>query len=105
MDDKAGNPLMPGDIIVYGHNLGRCAGLRYGKVIKITTKPDPHAYKDPSKTITKVTVHGVDDDWTHRGPELLSKKSTLEFSKRMLKVDRHQVPKELLDLLDTVKIE
>ena len=33
--DKCGKVLTSGDFIVYGHALGRCAGLRYGKVIDV----------------------------------------------------------------------
>jgi hypothetical protein len=39
MRDKSGRELEPGDFIVYGHALGRCAGLRYGVVLEVRTAP------------------------------------------------------------------
>lgn len=33
--DKLGHPITEGCLIAYGHALGRCAGLRIGKVLKI----------------------------------------------------------------------
>ena len=38
--DKTGTEIKEGDFIVYGHALGRCAGLRIGKVLAIKHHAD-----------------------------------------------------------------
>jgi hypothetical protein len=98
--DKVGNELQPGDLIIYGHALGRCAGLRYGKVLY--AKESKSAWSD--KTKNNLRVQGVDDDWSHMKPEL-AKPGTLQFSTRILKVRRDQIPANVLALLDGVNVE
>jgi hypothetical protein len=84
MKDKAGIELHPGDLIVYGHALGRCAGLQYGVVLKAT--PDG------------IMVRGVDADWSQLRPRLL-KKAWLKFSERVLRVTPEQVHHTIGSLL------
>lgn len=91
--DKCGKEVKPGDLIVYGHALGRCAGLKYGRVTAV--KLTKSEYSDPE---VKLTVQGVDDDWDQEKPSL-TKLGTLKFSKRVLKVSEDQIPKEVLELL------
>lgn len=100
MFDKAGRELNPGDLIVYGHNLGRCAGLRYGVIIKIYTAIE--SWTDKGKVHAR--VRGVDDDWSGGDrPALLSKDSTLQFGSRILKLTEEQIPEKVLKLLSQVK--
>ena len=125
MIDKSGREILPGDLVVYGHALGRCAGLQYAKVLKI------HPYKETWRGDgqEKIRVQGVnvnDNDlgvtlsakqlehqkyllehypagkW--RGAPSLIKPSTLSFSSRILKITRDQVPPDVLALLDTVEV-
>jgi len=95
--DKSGENLKSGDYIVYGHNLGRCAGLRYGKVIEVTEGKHPSEY---DKKVTKLKIQGVDDDWHFRRPNLLSRPSFLTFQERVLKVQESQIPEFILTLLE-----
>ena len=89
--------MQKGDYIVYGHALGRCAGLRYGLVLDIIMgKSTDYADKNP---IPKLRVIGVDDDWAHHPVSLLSKPSVLQFSKRILKITSDQLPYEVRHLL------
>lgn len=92
--DKAGNEINVGDYIVYGHALGRCAGLRYGKVLEIKASK---GYYDEGKPV--LSVQGVDDDWKHRKPELCARKGTLGFpNERVLVIKEDQLPQYVKDL-------
>jgi len=91
--DKAGYLLVPGDLIVYGHALGRCAGLQYGKVIGIT---EGLCGDYQGTLIPKLRIIGVHDG---PPPELLERESLLEFSERILKITESQVPANVLVLL------
>lgn len=103
--DKCGRRLVPGDLIVYGHALGRCAGLQYGKVLSVQLKKADD-YRDGPRP-TCVTVQGVDDEhWAAKpGEWKLLRKGTLWFSSRVLRVTRDQVPGEALALLDAATEE
>jgi hypothetical protein len=98
--DKSGKVLKAGDYIIYGHAIGRCAGLKYGKVVGI--KPgNPNSYSQSSTTLR---VQGLEDNqWNDEIS--LSRKSTLQFQERVLKIERSQLPEESARLLDTVPIE
>lgn len=102
MFDKAGRQIQPGDLIVYGHALGRCAALRYGIAIAVQwskaewVEPKPH-----------LSVVGVDESgrWNSDKREYeaaLCKRGTLQFGDRILKVTEDQMPPEFLALLKTV---
>jgi hypothetical protein len=93
MKDKAGINLKSGDLIIYGHALGRCAGLQYGKILEIV-----HTKTWNDKPIEKVRVQGVDTDWDFEKPRLL-RPSCLQFSERILKITQNQMPKEIRELL------
>lgn len=81
--DKLGKDIVVGSYIAYGHALGRCAGLRIGKVlaIKHIPKSNPHYYGSE----WRITVRGVDDDWSPHSPmELCKKNGTLQFPDRIV---------------------
>ncbi len=83
-EDKAGQKVVRGDYIVYGHNLGRCAGLRFGKVLDIYLARRTWGRVEDS---WRIVIRGVDDDWGSREPQLLAKKSFLQFPDRIMKVN------------------
>lgn len=93
--DKAGREIKAGDLIVYGHNLGRCAGLRYGRVVAVTLSKEER-YRD---RIPKLRIRAVDDDWGCKDVSLLAKDSFLSYGNRVLKVTEDQIPSEVLALL------
>lgn len=110
--DKLGQEIVVGSYIVYGHALGRCAGLRLGKVLVITPKEYP-AWQGESKLKHHFTVIGVDDDHAHLAdlpqfrahPEwyatkLLSKKSTIQFAERIIVLSGDMLPENIKKLLD-----
>lgn len=97
--DKAGKVLKPGDLVLYGHALGRCAGIRYGKVTGIQWGKS--GYGDRK---LKLKVRGVDDDWRHREANLTQKEALLEFPSRIVKIEDHQIPEKYKALLDKVEI-
>jgi len=66
--DKIGQPLAVGDYIAYGHAMGRCAGIRIGKILNINSKPGVRG------TAWSICVIGVDDDWDMWEPSLQSSK-------------------------------
>lgn len=98
--DKIGQEIKPGCIIAYGHALGRCAGLRIGKVLKVQHIPilAPSSYWNHVEY--KITVWAINDDWTPY--QLLSRKSTLNFPNRMVVLQDHLIKPEFKALLDTI---
>jgi hypothetical protein len=85
--DKIGQEIAVGAYIVYGHALGRSAGLRLGKVLAINDNGN-------------FTIIGVDAEWSHRQPSLLSKKSTIKFNDRIVVLSPDKVPDNIKTLLD-----
>jgi hypothetical protein len=96
--DKAGQSLYPGDYIVYGHALGRCAALRFGIVLDIYEANDPYGWwpgKDKGKKKVHLRIRGIDTEgWEveAKGPKLLTKDSTLQFPDRVVRLTKNQVP-------------
>ena len=100
--DKVGQEITVGSYIVYGHALGRCAGLRFGKVLRVKyEKTDDWSQK---KTF-KIKVWGIDDEWTSYEPVLCSTPGTLNFPDRILVVDSKLVPPDFLALLQNITEE
>lgn len=92
--DKLKNPISVGNYIAYGHALGRCAGLRIGKVLALSMKTDFY-----DREVFSITVWGIDDDWQSQQPTLLNTKSTLLFPSRIIVLDESQVPSAYKELL------
>lgn len=92
--DRTGRPINVGDYIVYGHALGRCAGLQFGKVLAIKFRQA--RYHDPNVAIT---VIGVDEDFGHK-PKLNRSTGALLFPSRIVVLDRDRLPAEIADMLD-----
>jgi len=95
--DKAGREIEVGDFIVYGHNLGRCAALRYGRVLAINEKEDRYN----RRATLHYTVIGVRDAF--RGlrvaPVLCERTGTLQFGDRILVIEPSQMPTPVWELL------
>lgn len=99
--DKIGQPLTVGDYVVYGHALGRCAGLRIGKILKIYEAVENYSNK---KSI-HFTVMGVDDDHPTLWPAALcERRGTLMFHDRIMKLSAETVPQEIKNLLEPVPL-
>jgi hypothetical protein len=98
--DKIGQPLNVGDYIAYGHAMGRCAGIRIGKILKISSKPGVRG-----GTAWSICVIGVDDDWDSWEPCLNSSKGTLQFPDRIIRLDREDVPINYVALLAPVSYD
>jgi hypothetical protein len=100
--DRLGRTIVAGCYIAYGHALGRCAGLRIGKVLAVKCEepiPNANYFRHPE---WRITVMGVDDDWNHRAPELCKRKGTLMFPDRMVVLDFDKLPQVYQDLLRSV---
>ena len=107
MVDKLGQEIKPGAWIIYGHALGRCAGLRVGKVLKIALGPETDM---PWNRRDRISVWGFDDDhidyfrhnpgdkWAE--PKPLSKPSTVLFSSRCVVVPESFVPWYYIKAID-----
>lgn len=97
--DKLGNEIKVGSIIVYGHNLGRCAGLRIGIIKEIKLNNDKKWKED----MWKFKIRGIDDDWFYKNPwdysklRLLQKDSYLTYVTRMIVLEN--VPIEYINIL------
>ena len=94
MIDKLGQEITVGSYIAYGHALGRCAGIRIGKVLKLDIKYDPYSHLPG----LRITVQGVDDDWSHKKLALTAKKGTLMYPDRMIVLDPKVVPSQIKTL-------
>lgn len=82
--DKMGQEVRVGDRIVYGSALGRCAALRFGKVLKIE-RLDLEYRLDPVGW--SIQVQGIDDSALHCYPLALCKTTgNLQFPDRIVKV-------------------
>jgi len=110
--DKLGKPITIGCYVGYGHALGRCAGLRIGKVLDIEVKnPGPYRESD----IINITVWGIDDDFAPRpeddsenwsSPAMLCKtRGILQFPDRIIVLPEEMVPKEYRVMLDPITKE
>lgn len=112
--DKFGQEIKPGQWIVYGHNLGRCAGLRLGVVLAVK-RGEPSYAATPWNREDRITVWGFDDDsveysryhpndeWSR--PKPLRKKSTLLFSSRIVVLRPEMVPEDYRKQLSEIAVE
>jgi hypothetical protein len=81
--DKLGTVIVEGCYIAYGHALGRCAGIRIGKVLGVKVGEEITMWSNTPRQIFSITVQGVDDDWDH--PIALTKrKGTLHYPDRVI---------------------
>jgi hypothetical protein len=103
--DKSGKELQAGDYVVFAHLLGRSAGMRYGKVTRVQwSKEGWRGIKAP-----KLQVQGINDDychmkdWTPSQAKLNTRKSTLGFPTRVVKIEKDQMPEEFWKLLEGVE--
>jgi hypothetical protein len=94
--DKAGRLVSTGDLIIYSVSYGRSPGLSYGKVLEVVTAKGGY-----SKGKVKVRVHGVDRPWG--SVRVNTKPGFLEYSERLLLVDRDDVPEDILAKLDQLE--
>lgn len=103
MKDKSGKDIKPGDLIVYGKSFGRSAGLQFGKVLFLYDAKDEWG-RAPGSKVKKVRFIGVDDGWSEEPPRL-QKPSALNYSSHIVVLERDQISKKALKLLDTVNPE
>lgn len=98
--DKLGKEIKVGSYIAYGHNLGRCAGIRIGKVLEIKEHINEHT-KTYWNEQFRFIVRGINDDWSYRNQlELNSKNGTLMYSDRILVLE--DIPEKYKELLKEV---
>jgi hypothetical protein len=103
--DKIGQDINVGDYIAYGHALGRCAGIRIGKVLAI--KGEVHTnLRGKEETRWRIHVWGIDDDYfPNMELQILTHKGVLEFPNRIVRLDIDQVPSAYIELLRDVTME
>jgi len=94
--DKSGREVRVGDYIIYGHALGRCAGLQWGKIFKILKKKNMEDNIFDS-SCWAITVIGIDEHPWNKNPYGLCRKGTLNFPSRIIKATEF-IPQELKDL-------
>lgn len=86
--DKLGVPIEVGSCVIYGHAMGRSAGLRVGKVLSVGVEEVKYGERTCS-----IRVRGIDDDWNCPGLTKC-KPGTLRFSKRILVIPSESLPEE-----------
>lgn len=110
--DKLGQEIKVGSIICYSTLLGRSAGLKFGKVIKIkstpSTKREWNGLKKIPETIgfidTKLIVRGI-EEWFDDIPRLNSSTGILLYPEsRVIVISENQISEKYKVLLDTIKV-
>lgn len=92
--DKMGHVLKRGDIVAYGVAYGYSCGLSLGVVLETTQSKSEFATKK-----AKLRVWGVDTGWNDK-PGANTKSSLLEYSERVIRIDRSSVSEDFLKKLD-----
>lgn len=101
--DKLGQEIKVGSFVAYGHALGRCAGLRIGKVLKLAMRKDP-SWSD--KEGLAIVVWGIDDEWPSMyEPVLCKSKGYLQFPDRIVVMPEETVSEAYRKLLEPVTFE
>lgn len=101
--DKLGQEIKVGSYIVYGHNVGRCGGLRVGIVKEILENKDEFRSKSSNNSY-KFKIRGIDDDWNWDNYldfskiQLLQKDSFIQFTTRIIVLN--DLPLEYKKLLN-----
>ncbi len=100
--DKLGQELNVGDFIVYGHALGRCAGLKIGLITSIMDGPTDKGFwrneHEPAPPTWRIRVSGIDDDW---GSHKRVSRGTCQFPSRMCRISRDTLDGRLVELLES----
>ena len=95
-EDKIGQEISVGSFIVYGHALGRSAGLRLGRVLEISKgKPGPF---DKGWSIKVIGIE--DNEYWDKPPEACQRVGTLKFPERIVVLNKRKFPKNLKKILD-----
>lgn len=107
-NDVSGRPLAPGDIVVFSANYQQSCVLRYGVVTRLAVNPRGGWEAGTGKRVPSPTVRVIAAGWGYDYRDHATKwrlfreggESALQYVDRMLVVDRHQVPREVLELMD-----
>ena len=108
-EDKSGRNVRVEDNIIYGHNIGRSAGLRFGRVKQIRCDRKMRNLGGETREFVKwsITIQGLNDDSSWRGeriPCLLDRKSTLYYPSRILLVNEI-MPEQYAAMLDDAEVQ
>ena len=103
--DKIGQDINVGDYIAYGHALGRCAGIRIGKVLAIKGEVHENPWNHKEETRWRIHVWGIYDDFPNMELEILTHKGVLEIPNRIVRLNIDQVPSAYIELLRDVTME
>jgi hypothetical protein len=96
--DMGGFEIKEGDYICYAALLGRCACVRYARVIRLVEIVEKKNCWDP--TTAPIRVKAVELDWydnfaiLNKGREI-----SLSFPGRMIRINPEQVPEKVKELL------
>jgi hypothetical protein len=98
MNDKCGQEIKAGDYIVYGHALGRCAALKFGKVIRVIDRG--------TEAEDRFSLHviGINDNLLSFGMVELTKRGTLLYGERIIVLPFEMLPDYAKTLLEPVKV-
>jgi hypothetical protein len=96
-EDALGSDVIVGDYIVYGYLVGRCAAVKFGKVLDIY-KTTVQAHNGPRDDYS-IKVIGASRGWG-KDFKLGSKCGHVRFPERVAKANRI-IPPDLMDLLDS----
>lgn len=100
--DKIGQPVKVGDYIAYGHALGRCAGLRIGRILSLKVIPPTTVteWNRNPRPEYRAVVCSIDDDWDTREPECNKNTGTLQFPNRWIVLPDGKVPRAYRRMLN-----
>lgn len=108
--DIFGNPICPGDYVVYANAKGRSAGMNFGKVISVEVQKQKNSLSPDMKLklvgidtyFGKLRVNGY-RGWSDK-PET-AKPSAIGFGSRVCVVPDNAVPKWAKDMMDEAEKE
>ena len=105
--DKIGAELQAGDFIVYGHALGRSAGLKIGRILEIKAGPPDRPYwrneHEPAPPTWRIRVLGLDDRWGAKPSLQRLTRGTLQFPDRCCLVRGEDLPENVRLVLSEVQ--
>jgi hypothetical protein len=113
--DKTGQAIQVGSYIAYGHAMGRSAGIRIGKVLRIEPEWIDDYFVTDWKTKEqrlhkaahyeyRIKVWGCDDDHGgFYGVKLNSSAGFLSYPDRILVIEINKLPPVYLDLLGPIE--
>lgn len=101
--DKIGQEITVGSFVVYGHALGRSAGLKIGRVLDIKSGPTDAGYwrneHEPPPPSWRIRMVGLDDHWCYGAMPKRLTRGTCQFPDRMCVISADALARPIFEAL------